>query len=387
MPDSAPLLPRDDRDICDAVAHAAASGEVMEIAGGGTKRGIGRPQRETLILSTLGLDRVIDYDPAELVLTVEPGARLADIEAMLAERNQMLAFEPFDFACVTGGELGRSTLGGVVCAGLSGSRRVSAGGARDHLLGFHAVNGRGEAFKAGGRVVKNVTGYDLSKLMTGSWGQLAVLTQITLKVLPRPEQSLTLALHGLEAAHAVAVMTQAMRAPADVAAASYASGVTTIRIEGFAHSVAARTGTLSRLLADHGKVNTLTGEDAAAHWTAVQTTSALPVAGCLWRIIAPPSRGADVIAAAEALGGRGLLDWAGGLAWLRMPENVRAADVRSLAEKVDGHATLIAAPEAYRATIAARHPEPPAVAALSERVKRSFDPAGIFDPLRFTAAP
>jgi len=387
MPDSAPLLPRDERDICDAVAHASASGEALEIAGGGTKRGIGRPQRETLILSTLGLNKVIDYDPAELVLTVEPGARLADIEAMLAERNQMLAFEPFDFARVTGGEPGRSTIGGVVCAGFAGSRRVSAGSVRDHLLGFHAVNGRGEAFKAGGRVVKNVTGYDLSKLMAGSWGQLAVLTQLTLKVLPRQEVSRTLVLHGLNASNAVAAMGEAMRAPTDVAAVSYASGLTAIRIEGFRHSVDARTVTLMQLLAARGRVDVLSDRDAAAHWSSVQAPSAPGAGSCLWRIVTPPARGGDVIAAIEALGGQGLLDWAGGLTWAGLPESVRAVDVRGLAENADGHAMLIAAPEAYRAATVARHPEPSAIAALSDRLKRSFDPGAVFDPQRFTAAP
>jgi glycolate oxidase FAD binding subunit len=387
MPDRPPLLPRDQRDICDAVASAAASGQVLEIAGGGTKHGIGRPQRETLILSTLGMDRIVDYDPSELVLTVEPGVRLAEIEAMLAGQRQMLAFEPFDFVSIGGGEPGRSTIGGVVCAGLSGSRRISAGGVRDHLLGFHAVNGLGEPFKAGGRVVKNVTGYDLSKLIAGSWGQLAVVSELTLKVLPRPEQVRTLALHGLGMRDAVAAMTQAMRAPADVAAASTASAVTAIRIEGFLHSVDARTATLSRLLAEYGKVETLDEAAAAAHWASVQTASALRAGGPLWRITTPPSRGADILGAIEAVGGQGLLDWAGGLAWVRLPESVSAADLRSLAESADGHAMLVDAPQSYRAATPARHPEPAAVAALSERVRRAFDPAGIFDPLRFTASP
>ena len=194
------------------------------------------------------LSRVIDYDPAELVLTVEPGALLADIEALLATSNQMLAFEPWELAP------GRSTIGGMVGAGFAGSRRILSGGVRDHLLGFSAVNGRGEAFKAGGRVVKNVTGYDLPKLMAGSWGQLAALTHITLKVLPRPSETRTLVLQGLGASAAGGVMGRAMRAPADVAAASYlpaeseASSITAIRLEGFGPSIEARARLLAGLL-------------------------------------------------------------------------------------------------------------------------------------------
>lgn len=378
MADSAPLLPRDEADICEAVAHAAGIGEALEIAGGGTKRGLGRPNRETTILSTLALDKVIDYDPSELTLTVEPGARLTDIEALLAERNQMLAFEPFDFADLLGGERGRSTIGGVIGAGFAGSRRLSAGGVRDHLLGFHAVNGRGEAFKAGGRVVKNVTGYDLPKLMAGSWGQLCVLTQVTLKVLPRPEASRTLILRSLAPAAAVAVMAQAMRAPADVAAAAYADGVTALRLEGVALSMAARIDMLRSRLATYGDPRDL---DAADEWWADVRAAKIESADNLWRIVAPPAKGDDILNAIEQQGGRALLDWAGGLCWARTPAPAQA--IRAIAEAAGGHAMLISAPEAFRASTPARHPEPSAVAALTTRVKRAFDPANIFDPHRF----
>lgn len=378
MADSAPLLPRDERDICEAVAHAAAIGDALEIAGGGTKRGIGRPNRETTILSTLGLNRVIDYDPAELVLTVESGALLSDIEALLAEQNQMLAFEPYDFADLIGGERGRSTVGGVVGAGFAGSRRLSAGGVRDHLLGFSAVNGRGEVFKAGGRVVKNVTGYDLPKLMAGSWGQLCVLTQVTLKVLPRPEASRTLILRVAAPDAAVAAMSQAMAAPAGVAAAAYADGAMALRLEGVGLSLTAGHAILRHRLAAYGALQDL---DAADDWWSRIRAAKIESAENLWRIVAPPARGGDILNAVERQAGRAMLDWAGGLCWARAPAPAEA--IRAIAEAAGGHAMLISASEPFRAATPARHPEPPAIAALTARVKRAFDPAGIFDPNRF----
>jgi glycolate oxidase FAD binding subunit len=381
--------------VCEAVAAAAASGEKLEIAGSRTKQGIGAPGRNARILSTAGLAQVIDYDPAELVMTVEPGVRLADIEQLLAGRGQMLAFEPYDFAEVTGSTRGASTIGGVVAAGLAGSRRISAGSVRDHVLGFSAVNGRGEAFRSGGRVVKNVTGYDLSKLMSGSWGRLAMLTQITLKVLPKPETVKTLALHDLTRMAAIDAMSRAIGAPADVAAASHDpdpgggdASITAFRLEGFGPSVDARIDMLSEVLGDLGQAEVMDPAEANEHWRQVRTASCLvhswgPV---LWRIIVPPARGAAVMTGIEQLGGRSVLDWAGGLVWARTPLEVKAADVRVLAEKAGGHAMLADAPETYRAATPAFHPEPAGVAALSQRVREAFDPAGVFDPLRFGAA-
>jgi glycolate oxidase FAD binding subunit len=381
--------------VCEAVAAAAASGAKLEVAGGGTKQGIGAPGRHARILSTARLANVIDYDPAELVLTVEPGVRLADIEALLAQHDQMLAFEPYDFAEVTGSATGASTIGGVVGAGLAGSRRLSAGGVRDHVLGFSAVNGRGEAFKSGGRVVKNVTGYDLSKLMTGSWGQLGVLTEITLKVAPRPAAVKTLALHDLNRMAAIDAMCRAMGAPADVAAVSHDpdpgggdASITAFRLEGFGPSVEARMEMLSDLLQDVGQAGLMDAAEADEHWRQVRTASCLVHAWgpVLWRIVVPPARGAAVMTGIEVLGGRSVLDWAGGLVWARTPWEAAAAEVRALAEKAGGHAMLADAPDDYRAGTPALHPEPAGVAALSRRVREAFDPAGMFDPLRFAGA-
>jgi glycolate oxidase FAD binding subunit len=383
--------PRDAADLREAIASAAASGRKLEVVGGGSKRRLGSPTRQAETLPMAGLDSVIDYDPAELVLTVEPGVRLADLETLLAGHNQMLAFGPYDFAGVAGGEPGRSTIGGVVGAGFAGSRRISAGGVRDHLLGFSAVNGRGEAFKAGGKVVKNVTGYDLPKLMAGSWGRLAVFTELTLKVLPRPPIARTLALYGLSDDKGLAAMTLAMRSQAEVAAASHLQSfdsrqsLTAIRIEGFGPSVDAREKMLRQILDDIAPVATLEPQQAATHWAGVQTAAHIPAGAgpVLWRISIPPARGANVLLGIETLGGAGLLDWAGGLCWARMLASVSTDFIRDLAEGAGGHAMLIDAPDDVRAATPTLHPEPPVLAALSRRVREAFDPVGVFETGRF----
>ncbi|HEX5007380.1 MAG TPA: FAD-binding protein [Hyphomonadaceae bacterium] len=380
--------PRDAADVRDAVAGAAASGGKLEIVSGGSKRRFGNPRRQAETLSMAGFNRVIDYDPAELVLTVESGVPLADLETLLGDHNQMLAFEPYDLAVVLGGETGRSTIGGVVCAGFAGSRRISAGGVRDHLLGFSAVNGRGEAFKGGGKVVKNVTGYDLPKLMAGSWGRLAAMTELTLKVIPRPPIARTLVLRGLSTAAALDVMTRAMGSQAEVAAASHdpASTLTAIRIEGFGPSVDAREKLLKRMLGDAGRIDVLGEGEASACWAAIRG-AALSAAGrpLLWRINAPPSHAASLVSGITGLDGVALLDWAGGLCWARTPVETSSEAIRQLAERAGGHATLADAPDNIRAEVPALHPEPAALAALSTRVRAAFDPAGVFETGRFAS--
>ncbi|HEX4097529.1 MAG TPA: FAD-binding protein, partial [Caulobacteraceae bacterium] len=221
------------------IAGLAEAGRKVEIRGGGSKADIGAP-RQAEIVEMAGFSGILDYDPAELVLTCGAGTPLVEIEAVVAERRQMLAFEPFDHGPMFGRGEGAATIGGIIAAGVSGPRRLSRGGVRDHLLGFKAVSGRGEVFVGGGKVVKNVTGYDLCKVMAGSWGRLAALTEVSLKVLPRPEVELSLAARRLDAGKAVALMAQAMGSKADVAAAAHAPALTVLRLEGFGPSVQAR---------------------------------------------------------------------------------------------------------------------------------------------------
>ncbi len=380
------LCPTSAEDLREEVARAARDGYAIEVRSGGSKRDIGSPDRRTTIIDLGAMTGIVDYEPSELVLTVRPATPLVQIEAMLAERGQMLAFEPWDHAALFGDER-RATIGGIVAAGVSGPRRVSAGGARDHLLGFEAVSGRGEVFKGGGKVVKNVTGYDVSKVIAGSWGQLAVMTELTLKVLPRPRSVTTTTIEGLRAEAAIAAMARAMGSPCAVAAAAHmpAAGdrpsVTAFRIEGFAESVAARVEDLAAALTMDGRCSTMSPDESSRLWDAVATAAPLAEREALWRAHVAPSRAGALTAALEALGVSYLLDWAGAALWIGAPAD---GDVRAAVKASGGHAMLVRAPAASRAITPIREPEAPGAAALSARVKQAFDPAGILDPHRFS---
>ncbi|EKM99493.1 FAD-binding protein [Acidocella sp. MX-AZ02] len=365
------MKPQNTKEVGEIIGQALAGGEKLEVIGGGTRAGIGAP-REVPRLCLAGLSGILEYDPAELVLTARAGTPLAEIEAAVAERGQGLAFEPYGAA--------GSTIGGVLAAGVAGARRVSAGGARDHLLGFEAVSGRGEIFRAGAKVVKNVTGYDLPKLLCGSWGRLAALTEVTLKVLPRAPERVTLCWRGLADEPAFALMRAALRAPCDVAAAAHLPGeATMLRLDGVGPSIAARRDYLGAALAAYGPPEAL--DDAAPLWARVQGGAGLTTEAPLWRLSLPPRAALGAIAPLLAAGGAWLADWAGGLIWLA-PEGHEAL-IREAADAAGGHATLMRAPAEIRARIPALHPQAPGVEALSRRVRRGFDPMGIFETNRF----
>lgn len=360
-------------ELRDVIADAKETSTKLQLRGGGSKDAIGAPC-EAKLVDMRGFAGVIDYDPPELVLTVRAGTPLAEVQALVASEGQMLAFDPFDHGAMLGNE-GSATIGGVIAAGVSGPARLSRGGARDHLLGFTAVSGRGEAFVAGAKVVKNVTGYDLPKLMAGSWGRLAALTELTLKVLPAPRTRLTLVMRGLDAAGAVAVMARAMGSAAEVTAAAHlpdwrGDATTALRLDGFAESVAARAAMLPGFEAL---------EDGDALWLAVRDAAPLPREWPLWRLIVAPGQAPDVIAALPDA--EWLFDWAGGLVWLA--SNADPAVVRAAAEAAGGHATLVRASEAVRAMVPTLHPQPAALAAIEVRVRRAFDPDGVFETGRF----
>lgn len=374
-------------EFAEFIADAAGQHEKVCISGGGSKCGVGadvsaRP------LSTLGLAGVVDYDPAELILTVLPGTPLAEVQALVAEAGQMLAFDPFDCGPIFGRAAGSSTIGGTVAAGISGSQRVSCGAARDHFLGFRAVSGRGEVFAAGAKVVKNVTGYDLPKLAAGSWGRLFVLTELTLKTLPRPREAVTMAIEGLGDAAAIRAMAKAMGSKADVAAAAHipgrlreGKGLTLLRIQGFGPSVSARCALLERLLGEVGRPFALTARDAEAVWAQYRTLAPLAAEMPLWRISVPPSRAGGLVASISCNGADWIYDWAGGQVWIACddpPQHVRQAAIRA-----GGHATLFRAAASLRSEVPAFHPQPAPLAALEERVRRAFDPAGVFETGRF----
>src|SRR5258706_11705376 len=214
------LKVRDAKDVEQAVRAAIASEQPLEIIGHGSKRLIGQPMATNALLDLSVFNAVTSYEPTELIITVQAGAPLADVKSLIDSKNQQFAFEPIDTSLLLGTpNLG--TIGGMIGAGLAGPRRIKAGGARDHLLGAQAVSGFGDSFKAGGRVVKNVTGYDLCKLLAGSCGKLTVMTEVTLKVMPRAESERTLVLRGLDDVAANQAMTAALGSPFDVSGAAH----------------------------------------------------------------------------------------------------------------------------------------------------------------------
>lgn len=366
------LIPRDTSDLAEIVAGAAASGKRLELCGGATRASFGAP-RDAEQVSMRGLAGVVDYDPAELVLTVLPGTPLAEIETLVAGEGQMLAFEPW-------GHDG-ATIGGTVAAGVAGSRRVTAGSARDHLLGLKAISGRGTEFVAGAKVVKNVTGYDLPKLMAGSWGRLGAMTELTLKVLPRPRETVTMVARGLTVEAAHAAMACALGSNADVSAAAHLqSGEILLRVAGFAPSVVARCLALPSLLAGHCRVERLSPDEAAPMWQQAMTGCDLDGA-VRWKVHLPPRHAVELVRKVDLLGARWAMDWGGGLVWVAVDHTDDC--VRREAAALGGQAALIVAPDDMRARIPAMHPRATGVAMLEDRVRRAFDPCGVFATSRF----
>lgn len=383
------IKPRSPAELRQAVEWALNEGATLDLRGQGSKLALGRPMQCDQVLDLSGLSGVIDYAPEELVITLQAGTPIREIEALLAQRNQMLAFEPPDLGPLLGQEAGRGTLVGAVMGNLAGSRRISAGAARDHLLGFSGVNGRGEAFKSGGKVMKNVTGYDLSKLLAGSWGTLAVLDHISIKVLPAPDQTRTLLLLGLPDEAAVKAMCAAMGSPHEVSGAAHVGERTALRIEGVAPSVEARLKGLRELMAACGApMEELGTLESRAFWREVSDVAPLAAEGdaIVWKISCPPVEGAGIVARIKAQrpAAKAFYDWSGGLIWLALPASADGdhALVRRALGAVGGHATLMRAPEAVRASVPVFQPQPAALAALAGRVKESFDPQRLFNPGR-----
>ena len=383
------IKPRDAKELCRAVEWALNDSKTLDVRGSGSKLALGKPMHVDQVLDVSGLSGVVDYAPEELVVTLRAGTPMREIEALLAQRNQMLAFEPPDLGPLLGREAGEGTLVGALSGNLAGPRRLAAGAARDHLLGFSGVNGRGEAFKSGGRVMKNVTGYDLSKLLAGSWGTLAVLDEVSVKVLPAPDQTRTLLLLGLSDEVAVRAMCTAMGSPHEVSGAAHLPGRTALRIEGVAPSVEARLKGLRELLADSGaKMEELGTLESRALWRDIRDVRGVIVSRetFVWKISCPPSEGPAIASRIRIAlpAARIIYDWSGGLLWLELPPSADAdhALVRGALGKTGGHATLIRAPEEIRAAVPVFQPQSPALAALAQRVKESFDPKGLFNPGR-----
>ncbi len=393
------LEPDSPGEVADIVRAHAADQRPLAIQGLGSKAGLGRPVVAEDTLSLRNVSGIVSYQPAELVLTARSGTPMREIQAALTERNQHLAFEPMTAGRLLGTSNDQGSIGGVLAANLSGPRRPSAGAARDHFLGFTAINGLGEAFKAGGKVVKNVTGYDLPKLMAGSMGTLAVLTEVTVKVLPAPEKQRTVLVPVPDPAtghrHLIALLQGALEIdgaaylPALVAARSGVdlvrapgSALAALRLSGSPGSVADRCAMLRQALGAASEE--LHSMRSRALWAEIRDVAALlPEDGaCLWRISVPPKSGAEIAAALTGSEGNWLMDWGGGLLWISRPQASvdDAAQVRASIGAAGGHATLMRGPDALRQAIDVFAREVPS--ALLKRVKESFDPLRILNPGR-----
>ena len=372
--------PRDEAEIAEIVHCARASGGRIVAEGGGSRAGLSGAYRQgAQIGSTRALSGIVHYDPAERTITARAGTPVAEIEDAAAAHGQMLPFEPADPRALYGSG-GAPTLGGMVAAGFSGPRRVQAGSLRDALLGARFVNGRGEAIKAGGRVVKNVTGLDLARLQAGAMGRYGVLTEVTFKLLPRPAARLTLALDGLDDARAVEALSAALATPFEVSGAAHDSArrLTVLRLENNAGSIAYRGAELEKRLAPFAAARRVEGEQADALWRDIRDLAAFGVGrvGCVWRVATAPSRAARIVAeASRVLPMQALYDWGGGLVYLASDcagDACLAAIRRAVGQ--GGAARLLRGPDAARA------PAPDPAAALKQRVAQAFDPDGVFAP-------
>jgi glycolate oxidase FAD binding subunit len=400
--------PADLGELRDAIGEALVAEEPLELVAGGTKRGLGRPLQLPRTLDLSHLAGIRDYQPSELVLTAGAGTPLAEIEAALADAQQMLAFEPPDWGALhrlPAAESGSRTLGGALACNLSGPRRIKAGAARDHFLGFRGVSGRGEIFKSGGKVVKNVTGYDLSKLMAGSYGTLAALEEVTVKVLPQPEHTATIVLCGLDPAAAVRSMNRALASPHEVSGAAYLPaastaaltslasmpGIAALRLEGPPPSVRFRRERLLAELAASCEATVLEDKASAAFWRSIRDVEPLVHLPnrAVWHISVAPARGGEIgEAIGRSLDATWYLDWGGGLLWAAVAgaEDGGAAVIRAAIRGADGqgtgHATLVKGSPALRQAVPVFEPQPAALAALATRIKDSFDPSHILNPGR-----
>jgi len=401
------IAPACEEALVAALEEANATGDPIELIGRGSKRAFGRPVQASATLSLRHFTGIALYEPDELVLSAGAATPIAEIEAALDRENQMLAFEPMDLGPLLGGEAGAGSLGGAIACNLSGPRRIKAGAARDHLLGLRAVTGAGALFKSGGRVVKNVTGYDLAKLAAGSQGTLAALTQLTVKVLPRPEKTRTLLFKGLSVAQAQGLFVTALGSAYDVSAAAHlpaalaaksgvdlvaglGGAVTALRLEGPEPSVLARQAELTALLRGIAEPREeLHAHRSLAFWREVR--DCLPLAGrpgaTIWRLSVPPAAAATIVSDLAEEEAAFYLDWGGGLIWLGAAAGAKPSPetIAAVLKRHGGHGNLFVAPAGEGAALPAFLPADPTLASLAVRVKEAFDPKQLLNPGRLYA--
>ena len=382
------LAPASEVEATQIVLEARAKGRKFAIVGGGTRSGLGRPSHADVRLRTAEISGIVFYEPAEMVICARAGTTLREVEALIAQRGQMLPFEPMDHRPLYG-TTGEPTIGGLAAGNISGPRRISAGAARDALIGLRLVNGRGEIVKNGGRVMKNVTGLDLVKLNCGAHGTLGLITEATFKLLPKPECEATIVIRRLGDGQAIEALSLALGSPFGVSGAAHISAGmgrefprTFLRIEGFRASVDYRIEQLIALLAPFGAKHSLEAEDSARIWRAVGDATFLAdqSESAIWRVSLAPSKAADFIAAVGLRATGHFYDWGGGLVWLASEASANAAAaIRAALAPFGGHATLVRAPDALREEIAVFEPLSAPLMKITKGVKASFDPDGVFN--------
>ena len=400
------IRPIDERECARVFNDAAATGTALDIRGSGTKINVGRPVTTEAFVSTRSMRGITLYEPNEMVMTARAGTLVWEVEEQLAAKRQMLAFEPVDYGGLTGSDPREATIGSGFATNVSGTRRILYGAARDHLLGLRGVNGRGEIFKAGGRVMKNVTGVDLCRGLSGSWGTLALISEVTFKVLPVPAQTSTLLLLGLQDEFAIETLCAAMMTPYEVSGAVHiqpgmvarlkheglrqqGEAITAIRLENFPKSITYRKERLKEALKIYGEIHELEHDNSLAFWSELRKLSLLQSGTApLWRISTKPTSGPALVKAISSyMDCSAFYDWSGGLIWLEVPptSDAGAADIRRAVAQQGGHATLVRADPHVRAAVDVFQPLASGLDMISRRLKSAFDPAGILNPGRMYA--
>jgi len=386
--------PTTEAQACAVVKSVIDSATPLSIRGGGTRAGLGRPAQAASTITSAGLTGITLYEPAEMVIAARAGTPLALVQETLAERGQMLPFEPMDHRALFGSE-GEPTIGAVAVCNISGPRRINAGAARDSLIGIRLINGRGEMIKSGGRVMKNVTGLDLVKLVSGSHGTLGFLTEVTFRVLPKPAAIATLQWRGLSDAQGIALLSQALGSPFEPMAAAHLpaglagdESMTLLRLENFPDSIEYRAGELALLLGEYGVPERLEGDHPAGLWRDIRDAAFFAgTEEAVWRLSLKPTDGPKAATAIGRMlpGARWFYDWGGGLVWLAAPVDGDGAAVRAALKPLGGHATLVRAPDAVRAAVDVFQPLAEPLMRVTAGIKKSFDPDGIFEPGRMYA--
>ncbi|MCC9620815.1 glycolate oxidase subunit GlcE [Thalassospira sp. MA62] len=401
------LSPTTPDQLREAIGWALGSRTPLEIIGTGSKRKFGHAVQAGAVLDCSKLSGILFYEPDELVISALAGTPLSDIQAALSEKNQQFHFEPGNFPALLDENTAPNagTLGGLVACNIAGPRRIKVGAARDHVLGFDAISGRAEDFKSGGRVMKNVTGFDLSKMMSGSFGTLGVMHKITLKVMPCDETTTSIIVTCSDPAIAGRIMTQAMCSENDVSAAAwiapedvssldvpltceYGSGLVVLRVEGPTPSVAWRADALRKSLTTFGECHEIADAYSKRIWKFVADVGAFVGApddsGALWRVSVAPAQGGELAAKlVDLTGGRAMMDWGGGLIWLWVPgADAMAQTLRDAVAPLGGKADLVRANTAQRLQIPVFQPQSPGLAKINARIKQNFDPEGILNPGR-----